>query len=109
LVERIQVLCHPGTKETGESHTGLGALKTAGSPTDLASNDERAHTALGQIVVGWNASDRDKDKEFGQKAFHAFTSGVLRREGPHIGLAQLPELLLEGMVLCHASQALLAR
>ncbi len=73
MVERIQVLCHPGAKETGESHPGLGAFRTAGSPTDLAGNDEWAHTALRQIVVGWNARDRDKDKEFGQKAFHAFT------------------------------------
>ena len=108
-MKKIQVLCHPGAKEIGESHPGLGAFRTAGTLTDLAGNDERAHTALRQIVVGRAARDRDKDKEFGQKAFHAFTSGVLRREGPHIGLAQLPELLLEGMVLCHASQALLAR
>jgi hypothetical protein len=103
------VLCHPGPKETGEPHPGLRALRTAGSPTDLAGNDQWAHTALRQIVVGGNARDRDKDKEFGQKAFHAFTSGVLRREGTHVGLAQVPEVLLEGMRLGHASEALGAR
>ena len=73
MVERIEVLSHPGAKETGESHTGLGAFRTASSPTDLAGNDQRTHTALREMVVGWNARDRDKDKEFGQKAFHAFT------------------------------------
>ncbi|HEX6554124.1 MAG TPA: hypothetical protein VF026_15270 [Ktedonobacteraceae bacterium] len=78
-------------------------------PMILQAIDQWAHTALRQIVVGWDARDRDKDKEFGQKAFHAFTSGVLRRKGPHVGLAQVPELLLEGMVLCHASQALFVR
>ena len=39
----------------------------------LQAIDQWAHTALRQIVVGWDARDRDKDKEFGQKAFHAFT------------------------------------
>ena len=45
-----------------------------GSPADLACNDERATTALPQMVVGWHARDGDKDKEFGQKAFHTFTN-----------------------------------
>jgi hypothetical protein len=50
LVEKIEVLCQPGAKETGESHTGLGAFRTASSSTDLAGNDEWAHTEYRQIV-----------------------------------------------------------
>src|SRR5713226_49411 len=73
LVERIEVLCHPGAKETGQSHAGLRAFGTASAPTDFASHDQGANAALGQIVVGGNPRNRDKDKEFGQKAFNAFT------------------------------------
>jgi hypothetical protein len=78
------------------------------SPTDLTGNDQRAHTALREIVVGRDARDRDKDKEFGQKAFHTFTEGVLRLVGTHVGAADSEQLLLEGMLLCHACLLLLA-
>ena len=64
-MERIEVLCRPSAKETGESHPGLGAFGTAGSPTDLAGDDQRANTAFCEIVVCWNARHRDKDKELG--------------------------------------------
>lgn len=70
-MERVEVLCHPGAKERGKSHTGLRDFGTAGSSTDLAGNDKWANTALRQIVVCWNARNRDKDKEFRQKAFDA--------------------------------------
>ncbi len=44
-------------KETGEAHAGLGAFGTAGAAADLAGDDERANTALRQIVVRGNARE----------------------------------------------------
>src|SRR5258708_979974 len=71
LLERIEVLCHPGAKEACQAHAGLTAFGTACAATDLASDDQRANTALRQIVVRGNAGNGHKDKEFGQKAFDA--------------------------------------
>jgi hypothetical protein len=102
------MLCHPGAKETGESHAGLGAFGTPCAPTDFASHDQGANAALGQIVVGWNPRHRDKDKEFGQNALNAFTLGMLRGRGPHGGAADRKQLLFEDMLLRHASLLLLA-
>ena len=51
LEERIETLSGPGAKETKEVHARVGAFGTARAPTDLARNDERAYTALGQIIV----------------------------------------------------------
>src|SRR5258708_40069227 len=73
LVERIEVLCHPGTKETGQSHAGLGAFGTTSAHTVFASHDQGANAALGQIVVGGHTTNGYKDKEFRQEALHSFT------------------------------------
>jgi hypothetical protein len=49
--ERIKSPSRPGAKETEEHHTRLGAVGATRSPTDLARNDQRAHAALGEIVL----------------------------------------------------------
>ena len=41
----------------------------------LAGTDQWANTALGQIAMGGNPRNRNKDKEFGQKAFNPLTFG----------------------------------
>ena len=65
MLERIEVLSHPRAKEASESHASLRACGAARAATDLASYDQGAHTALGQIIVRRNAWNGDKDKEFG--------------------------------------------
>src|SRR5947209_870799 len=65
LVERIEVLGHPAAKKTGQAHPGVTAFGTARAATDLASDNPRANTALGQLVVRPNPRHGHKDKQFG--------------------------------------------
>ena len=51
LVKRIEVLGHPGSEKRGQAHADLTAFGTMRAAADLASDDQRAHTALRQIVV----------------------------------------------------------
>ena len=64
LLERVEVLGRPSSKERSQAHARLGALGTARAATDFARNDQRANTALGQIVVGRNPRHRHEDEEF---------------------------------------------
>jgi len=98
------VLSHPGAKQAGESHAGFRAFGTAGAAADLAGNHQWADTAFGEIVVGRNSGNGDKDKEFGQKADHSFTQGALRGGRADEGTAKSHQLLLEDMLLRHAQQ-----
>jgi hypothetical protein len=102
-MKRIETLSHPGAKEAGESHTGVRALGTASATTDFACNDQRANTALGQIVVRRNSRNGHKDKEFRQKVLDTLAEGLHRSGGLDIGSTNLPQLLLKGMLLRHAS------
>ncbi len=45
LEERVETLSGPRAKETKEIHARIGAFGTARATTDLACNDQRAHTA----------------------------------------------------------------
>src|SRR6266446_2421528 len=65
LAERIEMLGHPGSEKGGQAHAGLRAFGTACAAADFASDDQRAHTALGQIVVRRNPRHGHEDKEFG--------------------------------------------
>ncbi len=65
MVKRIEVLGHPGTEKRGQAHAGLRAFGTARAAADLARDDQRANTALRQIVVRGNAGNGHKNKEFG--------------------------------------------
>jgi hypothetical protein len=49
--ERVEPLSRPSAEATEEGHAGLGAGGAARAATDFARNDQRAHAALGQIVV----------------------------------------------------------
>ena len=71
LGERIEVLGHPGSEKRGQAHAGPTAFGTARAAADLASDNQRANTALRQIIVRGNTRNGHKDKEFGQKAFDA--------------------------------------
>ncbi len=51
LQEGIEPLRSPGAEATEEGHARLGAGGTARATTDFARNDQRAYTALRQIVV----------------------------------------------------------
>ncbi len=68
LQERIESLSGPGTKETEEAHAGITTLWTTCSPTDLARNDEWAHTALGEIVLSWPHSNNDSVAKWKKEA-----------------------------------------
>src|SRR6266567_7558767 len=70
LVERIELLCHPGAKEGGKPHTGLTPFGATGAATDFAGNNQGTNTALREIVVGRNSRNRHTDKEFWQEPFH---------------------------------------
>jgi len=63
--ERVEPLSRPSAKATEEGHAGLGAVGAARAATDFARNDQRADTALGQIVVRRHLWSRDKDEQFG--------------------------------------------
>jgi len=67
LLERIESLGDPGAKEAGQAHVGRAAPGTARPAADFASDDQRTHTPLGQVVVGGNARDGDKDEQLWQK------------------------------------------
>ncbi len=66
------MLGHPGAEEGGQSHASGTAFGTTGSSADFASNNQRANTALSEIVVSRHSRYGDKDKEFREKAFHPF-------------------------------------
>ena len=77
--ERIEVLCHPGAKETGESHAGLGAFGTPCPPTDFASNHQGTNAAFSQIVVGWT---RQRQRVQAKSAQHAHIKYVEEWRSP---------------------------
>ena len=51
--------------------------------------------------------NRDKDKQFRQEAFNAFTQGLLRRGRSEVGATDFEQVLLEGMLVPQASLLLL--
>src|SRR5713226_3423020 len=63
--ERVEPLSRPSAKATEEGHAGLGGVGAARAATDFARNDQRADTALGQIVVRRHLWSRHKDELFG--------------------------------------------
>jgi len=71
-MERVKLLGHPSPKEGSKPHAGLGALGTTGAATDFAGNDQWTDTAFRKIIMRGNTRNRDKDKEFREKAFHTF-------------------------------------
>src|SRR6266699_352387 len=73
LAERIEMVSGPGAEKRGQAHTGVTAFGTECAATDFASNDQRADTALGQIVMCGNSRHSHKDKELRQKLFDPLT------------------------------------
>src|SRR5947209_7806380 len=109
LEERIEMLRHPGAKQTGQTHTGVTAFGTARAPTDLASDNQRTNTALGQVVVRRNKRHGHKDKQFREKSFHPLAEWMVRGRRVCKRLRDLPEALLEDVLLRHACLVLLGR
>ncbi len=101
-------MSHPGAEEASKTHPRCGSFRATGASTDLAGDNQRAHTALGQIVVSGNPRERDKDKQLWQKTLDALTQRVLRSLSVGVGVAEAAELLLEGVLLRHAKSSLLA-
>ena len=64
MKERIESLSSPRTKEAEERHARLGTVRAARTATDFARNDQRAHTALRQVIVRGNPWHGDKDEQF---------------------------------------------
>lgn len=108
LSERVEALSEPGAKEAGQAHAGLTALGRARSPADFASDDQRTHTALGEVVVGGYAREGDKSKHFWQKPLHPLAQDMVKRLGMSKGLAECPEPLFKGVLLCPALLLLFA-
>ena len=63
--ERVEPLSCPSAEATEEGHARLGAGGAARAATDFARNDQRAHTALRQIVVRGDLWSGHKDEQFG--------------------------------------------
>jgi hypothetical protein len=59
--------------------------------------------------VSWDSRDGDKDEYFWEKLLDALTEGLHRGQGVHIRSTEVPQVLLKGMLLDHANQALFAR
>src|SRR5215470_6876461 len=100
-MERVESLSEPGAEEAGECHASRAAFGTTGSPADFASDDQRANTAFGQVIVGGDPRIGDEDKEFGQKAFDPFTERLHGSLGLDKRRTDLPEFLLKGMLQRH--------
>ena len=62
-MERIELLCHPDWRVP----YGSLNLRNYEFSTDFAGKAKWANAAHGQIVLGWNTRNRDKDIKFGQK------------------------------------------
>src|SRR5581483_1645548 len=89
------------------THASLRPFGAARTVADLARHDQWTHKALCEIGVGWNPGHRHTDKQFGQKAFHPLTSGMLWSRRAHGGPTHRPQLLLDGVVVS-STKSLLA-
>ena len=96
-------MSHPGAKEASQPHAGPTALRAARATADFASDDQGTHAALCEIVVCRHSRDRDKDKQFWQKALNALAERLMGDFLLHKGLTECPQLLLEGVLLRHAN------
>src|SRR5450432_2040273 len=95
LRERIETLSDPGAEKARQSHTGRTAFGATCATTDFASDDEGAHTAFGQIVIGRHTGISHEDKEFGQKTLDPFAERMHDGLRPDKRRTDLPQLLLE--------------
>ena len=84
-MERIESLSHPGAEETGQTHARRTALGAACPAADFARDDQRADTALREIVVSGNPGQANEDEEFGQEALNTFAEGMLGSRSLHKG------------------------
>src|SRR5215467_13374777 len=102
----VQATHLPRAKQTRQHHTRPASLWAPAAPTDLAGDDQRAHTALGLIIIWDCFGDEEKDEQFRQEALDPLTERVHWCCAPEIGRTHVPKLLLVG-VLEFSPQALL--
>lgn len=62
-VEGIAAGEPPGAEQGGEGHLGGGAFGRTGSTADLASRNQMAEGALGEVVVRWHGGVDDEGEE----------------------------------------------
>jgi hypothetical protein len=64
LEEGIEALSGPGAKEAKESRARVRAFRAARAAADLACDDQRAHTAFSQVIMGGRLRPGHKDEQF---------------------------------------------